>query len=265
MPEITAPNAQAYGTYEQALAQMLQGGGAIAGPLNQLALNGYARQQRGNYDLALQRTQALQAEQARRELAAETQRQYISSAPGLAEAGALGFIDPGQFDIRASLPYGQANDMTVQNNRDAESLKNRASAIGTMAGDVGLLPNEAGVQQLLLEGMIEEEENQGLLPFTAPQTIIDQQTADARTTTAAASMANATRPRGNGGGSYDDYITIEEEVRIPGGGTRTIRRRVPPGASTAATGGAPSDAGSTDASARVAAILDEIRRNRQQR
>jgi hypothetical protein len=264
MPEITAPNAQAYGTYEQALAQMLQGGGAIAGPLNQLALNGYARQQRGNYDLALQRTQALQAEQARREQQAEVQRQYLSSAPSLATAGALGFIDPGQFDIRASLPYGQANDMTVQNNRDAESLKNRASAIGTMAGDVGLLPNEAGVQQLLLEGMIEEEENQGLLPFTAPQTIIDQQTADARTTAAAASMANATRPRGNGGGSYDDFITIEEEVRTPTG-TQTIRRRVPAGASTAATGGAPSNAGSTDASARVAAILDEIRRNRQQR
>lgn len=260
MPDITAPNAQAYGTYEQALAQMLSGGGAIAGPLNALALNGYARQERGQYDLALQRTQALQQQEMERAAQAELAKTYLQQIAPMAAAGVSSAVPSDQFGVQTLLPMMQAADNSVINENESVGLKNNSSAIANMA-EVGLLPNPAGVADILFDGGIQTSENEPFLPYMTPDATSDRIRADASTTSANAAMANASRPRGGGSGGGGGLVTVRREVRNPDGTTTTITEKVPASASPQAATAAPV---SGDANEVVNRFREALRANRRQ-
>lgn len=260
MPEITAPNAQAYGTYEQALAQMLQGGGQIAGPLNQLALNGYARQQRGQYDLALQRTQALQQQEMQRAAEAELEKTYLQQIAPMASAGVSSAVPGSQYGVDTILPMLQAADNSVINKNEADALLDRSGAVSNMAG-VGLLPNAVGTSDILFEGGIQSPENEPLMPYMSPDATNDATRAAASMKSADASMINAARGPSSGGGDGTQYETVTYEDRDKATGNVTKHSRRVPIANNEAT--AQPSSGTSNATAVVAAFRQALQGSRQ--
>lgn len=208
MPEITAPNAQAYGTYEQALGQMLAGGGAVAGPLNALALNGYAREQRGQYGLALQRTQQMQQQAAQEANQVALQDRYMQTLASLNENGGARLLDPEQFNVNANMGAAASNDMSYLNNQDAEATKANSAALGNMYDQGQTLPQEA-VYEFLTSGGVQNSEQQNFMPgYVSPSIAVDQQNANTRRYEAESGRINANRTRGGGGGSGMPKMSI---------------------------------------------------------
>ena len=207
MPDITAPNAQAYGTYEQALAQMLAGGGQVAGPLNALALNSYAREQRGQYGLALQRTQQMQQQQAQEAYQAELQKQYIASLPALTAAGGAGILPSDQVGLNTYLPAIQTSDNSIINAREADAFKANTGGIANLA-DIGYGFTPAATSELALTGRIQGEEDQDLMPYMTPDQTTDRQNADTKVKEAETNRISVNRPRSSGGGGGSSRMSL---------------------------------------------------------
>ena len=230
MPDISAPNAGAYGIWgpQYAAALAAQSGSPVAGPLNMLAMASHARQEQGGYSQDLMATQQRQLEMAEAANQARLQEQMIQQLVPAAAAGATRYIAPvaQSFGIQPNAQAGGAIDDAQLQETMAGVFNNRASGLASVA-EIGRAPPIEQTNEVLMppDPMAPQPE---YVPYMTPANLADAERARAATTQAAASMVSANKPSsGGGGGGSEGYTTITEEQMLPDGSIRRVARRIP--------------------------------------
>jgi hypothetical protein len=237
MPDITAPNAGAYGVWgpQYAAALAAQANSPVAGPLNMLALSSRAQGEQGGYGAALDTTQQRQLELARAEANTKIQEQLIQQLAPLATAGATGYANPvmQQFGIMPNAQAGGAIDDAALQNVFSNVFKNRATGVTDL--------RESGVGQdnaALAETLMPTNPAAPLAPFSniiTPGNANDATRASASMIAAQAAMKNANRPV-TARNDPEDFETVTTEETDPSTGNvvrRSRRQRVGGGAAPA--------------------------------
>lgn len=202
MPDITAPNAGAYGIFSPAYAASLvqSRGNAGADILNRWALRSHAGAEQGQYDEALQRTQAAQRELAMREIQAELEKTYLQQIAPMAAQGVGGAVSMPTQSFSVDAPYLQNADATFQAERAADTQLARAQALGEIA-PIGVMPAEAEMAPYLGLGQAPRE------GYMTPDATSERMRAEAAQKQAEASMVAARRPPSGGGGDSSGRLT----------------------------------------------------------
>lgn len=242
MPDITAPNAGAYGVWgpQYAAALAAQANSPVAGPLNMLALSSHAQGEQGDYGSALDTTQRRQLELARAEAETKLQEQLIQQMAPLAAAGATGYADPvmQQFGIMPNAQAGGAIDAASLANTYSDVFKNNATGVVDLR-ESGIGPTMEATPEVLMPS-VPGAPLAPFMPVTTPGNANDATRANASMLQAQASMKNANRPA-SAGRSPEDFETITTEEIDPatGNSVRRSRRQRVGGSQTPAPAAAP--------------------------
>lgn len=270
MADISAPNAGAYGIWGPQLAAALaaQSGSPVAGPLNMLAMHGYAGQEQGGYSADLMQTQQRQLEAARLAAQTDAAKAAWGAIPGAIQYGGLDYIDP-MLRAQGMLPNaaaGSARDDLVAQDISAGAFRDRAAGVSDVAA-VGFAPTPENLPQALMP-TDPTAPSVPYAPYMSPDAINDQTRANAAMKSAEADMVSANRPRssGGGGGSGGTTYTVEPPL-FPGMPPRIVVRTKDSGVADEymGSGQARPAAPSTDRSGGSVSAVERLRRLREGR
>lgn len=227
MPDISAPNAGAYGIWgpQYAAALAAQSGSPVAGPLNMLAMASRARQEQGGYSQDLMATQQRQLEMAEAANQARLQEQMIQQLVPAAAAGATRYIAPvaQSFGIQPNAQAGGAIDDAQLQETMAGVFNNRASGLASVA-EIGRAPPIEQINDVLMPPDPTAPQPE-YVPYMTPANTAAAQNADSNTMNAQSRRIEANRPPSSGGGR-EQTVDVREEINPRTGAIeRVITRR----------------------------------------